>query len=448
MAQSTTLRRSVAALALLLAPATPAAAQLGFPDPDANVVDRVIAVVGDSMILQTQVLEEVRRLQISDSLIPEEGDPEYDTFFRDVLDSWVDRLLVLQAAAEDSLVQPDEAAIDRQVQERIDQLQAQFRGMPALQVALQRDGWTLGEYREFLRNDVRQLQIFQMFFQRQLADARPVEVTEEQLRQRFEELTPQLQQRPRLLTIRQVVVAPTPSDTAKAVARAEAEALVDSIVAGRDFAELATAYSDDVGTASFGGDLGWFRRGQMVREFEEVAFGVPAGRVSRVVETVFGFHIIKVERVRGRSEIQARHILKIPEVSPDDVDRARNLASEIARRAQAGESMTALYDEFSDPLAEDSMTIAFDQLEQLPPEYGVLARVSGGEVVGPLEYQAGAGEPGDVRFAVVKVVGVREAGAYTLDDLRAQLAGQIQQERQRERIMEDLRAQAYIEIRM
>jgi peptidyl-prolyl cis-trans isomerase SurA len=286
-----------------------------------------------------------------------------------------------------------------------------------------------------------------MFFQRQLAGARPVEVTEEDLRRRFEQLSPQLQQRPRLLTFRQVVVAPTASDTAKAVARAEAEALVDSIVAGRDFAELATAYSDDVGTASFGGDLGWFRRGQMVREFEDVAFAVPAGRVSRVVETVFGFHIIKVERVRGRSEIQARHILKMADVSPDDVARARDLASEIARRAQAGESMTALYDEFSDPLAEDSMTIAFEQLEELPPAYGALARVSGGEVVGPLEYQAGAG-PGDVRFAVVKVVGVREAGAYTLDDLRAQLAGQIQQERQRERIMEDLRAKAYIDIRM
>jgi peptidyl-prolyl cis-trans isomerase SurA len=186
----------------------------------------------------------------------------------------------------------------------------------------------------------------------------------------------------------------------------------------------------------------------MVREFEEVAFAVPAGRVSRVVETVFGFHIIKVERVRGRSEIQARHILKMAEVSPADVDRARDLASEVARRAQAGESMTALYDEFSDPLAEDSMTIAFDQLEELPPAYGVLARVSGGEVVGPLEYQAGSGAPGDVRFAIIKVVGVREAGAYTLDDLRAQLATQIQQERQRERIMEDLRAQAHIEIRM
>ncbi len=287
-----------------------------------------------------------------------------------------------------------------------------------------------------------------MFFQRRIADARPVEVTEEDLRQRFEQLTPSLQQRPRLLTFRQVVVAPTPSDSAKTVARAEAEALLDSVSAGRDFAELATAYSDDVGTASVGGDLGWFRRGQMVREFEEVAFGIPAGRVSRVAETVFGFHIIKVERIRGRSEIQARHILKIPEISPEDVARARDLATDIARRAQAGESMTALYDEFSDPLAADSMTIAFDQLEELPPVYATLQGASGGEVVGPLEYQAGTGASGDVRFAIVKVIGVREAGAYTLDDLRTQLAGQIRQERQRERILDDLRAQAFIDIRM
>jgi peptidyl-prolyl cis-trans isomerase SurA len=448
MVDSMTLRRTVVALAILLVPATSAVGQVAFPDPDANIVDRVIAVVGDSTILESQVEEEVLRLQLSDSLIPRETDPEYEAFFRDILQSWVDRYLVLQAAAADSLIQPDEAAIDRQVQETMDQRVRQFGGMPNLQVALQRDGWTLGEYREFLRNDARQLQVFQMFFQRQLAGARPVEVTEEELRQRFEQLRPQLQQRPRLLTFRQVVVAPTPSDTAKAVARAEAEALVDSITAGRDFAELATAYSDDVGTASFGGDLGWFRRGQMVREFEEVAFAVPAGRVSRVVETVFGFHIIKVERVRGRSEVQARHILKMAEITPEDVNRARDLASEVAARARAGESMTTLYDEFSDPLAEDSITIAFDQLEQLPPAYGVLARVNGGEVVGPLEYQAGSGAPSDVRFAVVKVVNVREAGAYTLDDLRTQLATQIQQERQRERIMEDLRAKAYIDIRM
>jgi peptidyl-prolyl cis-trans isomerase SurA len=447
-------RAAAVASLLLVAPsvgARPASGQVG-ADIDGTLVDRVIAVVGDSMLLQSQVLEEIRRLQLSDPEIPTDSDPEYGEFFSDVRDSKVDQLLVLQAAAKDTLIQVDNARIDQQVQERLDGLRDQMGGMPALQVALQREGWTLGEYRDFLRNDARQLQIYQLFFQRRLADARPVEITQEELLQRFQELTPELQQRPRLLTFRQVVVMPTPSDSAKAIARAAAEALEDSIAAGRDFAELATEHSDDLGTASLGGDLGWFRRGQMVREFEEAAFAIPAGRVSRPVETLFGFHIIKVERVRGRSEIQARHILKIPEVGPDDVERARQLATDIARRAQAGESMIELYDEYSvpvaaEPLAADSMTIPFDQLDQLPPAYGSLSGVRGGEVVGPLEYQTGSGRTGDVRLAVVKVLAVREAGAYTFEDLRAQLATQIQQDRQRQRILDDLRAESYIEVR-
>jgi peptidyl-prolyl cis-trans isomerase SurA len=438
---------AAAGLALLLAPSVTAKSVSAQVPTDATLVDRVIAVVGDSMLLQSQVLEVIQRLQISDPEIPAESDPEYAEFFNDVRDSSVDRLLVLQAAAKDSLIQVDEPRIDQQVQERIDQLSRQFGGMPSLQIALQRDGFTLGEYRDFLRNDARQAQIEQLFLQQQLAQARPVEVTEEELLQRFQELTPQLQQRPRLLTFRQVVVMPSPSDSAKALARAEAVTILDSIAAGSDFAALATVHSDDVGTASVGGDLGWFRRGQMVREFEEAAFSIPVGRVSQPVETVFGFHVIKVERARGRSEIQARHILKIPELGPADVERARELAASIAQRAQAGESMVALYDEYSDPLAEDSLTLAFDQLQELPPAYGALSSASVGEVIGPLEYQAGSGRPGDIRLAVVRILEVREAGAYTFEDLRAQLATQIQQDRQRERILDDLRAQAFIEIR-
>jgi parvulin-like peptidyl-prolyl isomerase len=163
---------------------------------------------------------------------------------------------------------------------------------------------------------------------------------------------------------------------------------------------------------------------------------------------MFGFHIIRVERVRGRSEVQARHILKTPRIELEDVERARRLADDLARRAQAGESMTALYDEYSDPLAFDSLTVPFEQLEELPPVYGSLSGVRGGEVVGPLEYTTGAGGTGDVRIAVVKILEVREAGAYTFEDLRGQLATQVQQDLQRERIMEDLRAQSYVEIRM
>lgn len=82
-------------------------------------------------------------------------------------------------------------------------------------------------------------------------------------------------------------------------ARAEAQDLLAKLKTGADFAELAKAKSQDPGSAAKGGDLGFFARGRMVGPFEDAAFGLKeAGAVSEVVETTFGFHIIKLEARR------------------------------------------------------------------------------------------------------------------------------------------------------
>ena len=66
--------------------------------------------------------------------------------------------------------------------------------------------------------------------------------------------------------------------------------------AGEDFAALALAYSDDLGSKTQGGDLGWFRRDQgLVKEFEDAAFSLEAGKLSDPVRTQFGYHLIKVD---------------------------------------------------------------------------------------------------------------------------------------------------------
>jgi len=85
-----------------------------------------------------------------------------------------------------------------------------------------------------------------------------------------------------------------------AAARQKAEEVLNKVKSGGDFAKLAEEYSDDPGSASRGGDLDYFRRGRMAKEFEDAAFALKVGEVSGVVKTDFGYHIIKVEGRRDQ----------------------------------------------------------------------------------------------------------------------------------------------------
>src|SRR5262249_37611386 len=84
----------------------------------------------------------------------------------------------------------------------------------------------------------------------------------------------------------------------KAAAKKKAEDLQAKAKSGADFAALAKKSSDDKATAPQGGDLGLFPRGRMAPAFETAAFALPVGEVSDVVETPFGYHVIKVEEHR------------------------------------------------------------------------------------------------------------------------------------------------------
>jgi peptidyl-prolyl cis-trans isomerase SurA len=93
---------------------------------------------------------------------------------------------------------------------------------------------------------------------------------------------------------------------------------LNQIKAGTSFSELAKKNSDDPGSASHGGELGFFSRGDFVSEFEQVAFSLQPGQISEVVETKFGFHVIQMIERRGE-KINVRQILIT--LRPTDEDR-------------------------------------------------------------------------------------------------------------------------------
>jgi peptidyl-prolyl cis-trans isomerase D len=129
-------------------------------------------------------------------------------------------------------------------------------------------------------------------------------------------------------------VSSSTSEEEKAAIRARAEAALARLNGGEDFAAVAIELSEDQSNAPQGGELGFFPRGRMVPEFEEAAFSVEPGKISGIVETDFGMHILKVEEkrpagTRPLADVRAQIVGKLAE------PKANELAEAAANAAQA-----------------------------------------------------------------------------------------------------------------
>jgi len=126
-----------------------------------------------------------------------------------------------------------------------------------------------------------------------------VEVTDEEIAAFYEENKEGRFTHPHEVSARHILIkvdAGADEET-KAAARARITEIQEKLAAGEDFAALATEFSEDTGSAAKGGELGFFSKGRMVPEFEEAAFRLEPGGTSDVVESPFGFHLIRVDEV-------------------------------------------------------------------------------------------------------------------------------------------------------
>lgn len=162
-----------------------------------------------------------------------------------------------------------------------------------------------------------------------------MEIPEETVRARYEEHRERYQT-PEERQVRHILVE-VPADADKAAeeaAREEAEAILGQLRSGADFAELAEEHSDDPGSAKQGGDLGFIGRGMMDPAFEEAAYGLEEGELGGPVRSAFGYHILKLEAVRGGevrpfSEVRERlrRDIEMERAQPQFYEMAEQLAN-------------------------------------------------------------------------------------------------------------------------
>ena len=137
-------------------------------------------------------------------------------------------------------------------------------------------------------------------------------------------------------TVGQIVRKPETNPKVREEIIAQLKQFKEAISTGKStFAELAKAYSEDPGSGAQGGDLGYFRRGELAPEYEATALGLRPGEISDPVETQFGFHMIQLLEIKGAT-FNTRHILRIPKASEEDILKAERYLDSLKKEILAG----------------------------------------------------------------------------------------------------------------
>ena len=262
----------------------PAAAQLQPPavKPVPPQLPEIVARVNGETINGVELEKAVKMLEgRAGGPVPAD---QRDRVFRGVLDEMIGYKLLVQEAKARKIAVPD-ADIEAQVA----QIRSQFPNQQQFDQALAAQKMTIQD----VRDDARSEMSVEKLVEGEIAAKTAVKP--EVVMDFYQKNQDKFQQGPRVRASHILISVPQNADAAtKQQARTKAETILKDLKAGKDFAAAAKENSQDPGSAVNGGDLGFFEKGQMVPPFEQAAFALNAGDMSDLVETQFGYHIIKV----------------------------------------------------------------------------------------------------------------------------------------------------------
>lgn len=301
----------------------------GFSQEEVNegvVLDQVIAIVGQNIILQSDMEAQYLQYQMQEG----GGTGEPEEVRCKILESMVFQKLLLNQAEIDSVEVSDamvESELDRRLRYYISMMgsQEKFEEFYRMSVV---------EFKEEFREQIKE----NMLVERVQQDlTMNLKITPSEVRSYYKEIPkdslPLLNSEVRMSQL--VKLPPVNREEIERV-KNKLQEIRYRVINGENFATLAVLYSEDPGSAKQGGELGLFGRGEMYPEFEAAAFTLDPGEVSDVVKTEAGYHILQYIERRGEY-VNVRHILLRPKVSPLDLAKAKVELDTIAIEIESGE---------------------------------------------------------------------------------------------------------------
>lgn len=284
--------------------------------------DRIIAIVGNDIILQSDLNFQLYNYMQQNN-VPQITNQMVEQVFQNMLTE----KLMLAKAEQDSIYIPQEE-VNKQVEQRVSELVNQFGSEKNLEsqygVTMQRIRTLIGEQYE---KNAKVNRVKQQKF------GYGITVTKPEVEKFFNDYRDSIPPVPETYDLYQIVRIPQITEDAKFIAKEKALKILDSVKAGRDFSELAKINSDDSLSALDGGNLGRAKKGTFVKEFEDAAYLLQPGEVSDIVESEFGYHIIKLNEKSG-DFVTTQHILvKFPRLETADfteINFLKDLKSKIS----------------------------------------------------------------------------------------------------------------------
>jgi peptidyl-prolyl cis-trans isomerase SurA len=398
--------------------------------------DRIIAIVGNDIILESDLQYQMQMYARQNNVTSINPAIAQQIFQQMLTDK-----IILAKAEQDSVIVKDEE-VNKELDFRLKSLIQQVGSEQRIQEVY---GMPLVKIRLTLKEDLVKKMMSDKLKRKKFSN--PVKVSDKEVRDFYNTYGDSLPPASEEFEMSHIFISRKLTDGEKQISKAKALQILDSVKAGTDFSELAKRNSDDKGSAVNGGDLGFAKKGVFVKEFEEALNKLSIGEVSDVVETEFGYHIIKLIEKKG-DLLRAEHILVSFKKSADSdfgtIATLNGIRDSIQNGKLTFERAAVLYSQDVETNTKDGY-IGFVPIEKLDSNYvSELNKLQIEEISKPLR----SGDDNNYGYELIKIKSRTSPHKLTLETDFSKIkkyASAMKENKAYEEWIEELKKSVYVD---